>query len=152
MSDEPLTNAAVEWMRETYERMNELAELPSIASADSFTDDFVVSDRRRGVNFGEGDASYYVRMFEGFWEAGGRPHFSIVEVIAVRGDWSAAYRERIVYGGSDMYLEQITVVDHDPAADSWRRFVLFDPDDRDAAIAELDRMHAENDTEPNTPA
>ena len=152
MSDEPLTNAAVERMQDSYDRMNELAERPPIAPADHFTDDFDFSDRRKGVNFGEGDAFYFGRLLQGFWEVGGRPRFSIVEVIAVRGDWSAAYLERIVYGGRDMHTELITVVDRDPVGDRLRRIVFFDPDVVDAAIAELDRMHAEIDDENNTPA
>ena len=151
MSDEPLTNAAVERVRDAYDVMNGLSEPPSI-TPDSYTDDFVYVDRRKGVNFGEGDASHFVRVLQLFWEVGGQPHFSIVEVIAVRGEWSAAVLERVVYGGRDMYLEFITVVDLDPVGDRWRRLVDFDLDDREAAIAELDRLHAEIADEPNTPS
>ena len=150
MSDGPLTNALIEVMRDSYDVLNELVEPPSRTPADSFTDDFAYSDRRKGINFGEGDASHMARIFQGYWEVGGQPHFSIVEVIAVRGNWSAAYRQRIVYGGSDMFIELIRVVDREPAGDRWRRMVIFDPDDVDAAIAELDRMHAEIADEPNT--
>ena len=152
MSDEPLTNAAVERMQDSYDRMNELAEPPPIALADHFTDDFDFSDRRKGVNFGEGDASYFVGILQGFWEAGGQPHFSIVEVIAVRGEWSAAYVLRTVYGGRDMYSEAINVADCDPDGGRMRRLVLFDLDDRDAAIAELDRMHTEVGDVTDTPS
>ena len=152
MSDEPLTNAAVERIRDWYDVLNELVEPPSLTPADSVTDDFAYSDRRKGVNFGEGDASHMARMFRGYWEVGGHPHFSIVEVIAVRGEWSAAYRQRIVYGGSDMFIELIRVVDRDPVGDRLRRMVLFDMDDVDAAIAELDRMHAETDGRSEEPS
>ena len=62
MSDEPLTNALIERLRDSNDGVNELSQPPSIALAD----DFVISDRRTGVNFGEGDASHFVRMFEGF--------------------------------------------------------------------------------------
>ena len=150
MSDEPLTNAAVERMRQSFDRMNELAEPPVLA--DSFTDDFVFLDRRTGVNFGEGNASYYARVSEQYWEVGGQPHWSIPEVIAVRGEWSAAYRVRVVYGVSDMFIDDINVVRFEPVGGRFRRTVLFDPDDRDAAIAELDRMHADIDDEPDTPS
>ena len=152
MSDEPLTNAAVERMRGAYDVVSELAEPPSMALADSLRDDLVYFDRRKGVNFGEGDASYFVGILQGFWEAGGQPHFSIVEVIAVRGEWSAAYVLRTVYGGRDMYSEAINVVEWDPDGGRMRRLVLFDLDDRCAAIAELDRMHAEISDEPDTPS
>ena len=149
MSDEPLTSAAVERVRDAYDVMNGLSEPPSITPG-SYTDDFVYVDRRKGVNFGEGDASHFVRVLQLFWEVGGQPHFSIVEVIAVRGEWSAAVLERVVYGGRDMYLEFITVVDLDPVGDRWRRLVDFDLDDREAAIAELDGLHAEIADDPDT--
>jgi hypothetical protein len=153
MSDEPLMNAAVERLRQSFDFMNELAEPPSFAPADFFTDDFVLADRRRGgVNFGELNASDWVRVLDGFWEAGGQPRFSVVEVIAVRGEWSAAYRVRVVYGVSDMFIDDINVVRFEPVGGRFRRTVLFDPDDRDAAIAELDRMHADIDDEPDTPS
>ena len=120
--------------------------------ADSFTDDFVFLDRRTGVNFGEGNASYYARVSEQYWEVGGQPHWSIPEVIAVRGEWSAAVQQRILSADNDMFVEFINVVDRDPVGDRWRRLVLFDADDRDTAIAELDRMHADIDDKPHTPS
>jgi hypothetical protein len=145
MPDERLTNDAAERIRDIYGVWNEFSEPPSVAPADHFTDDFVFSDRRKGgVNFGELDASDYVRTFEQFWNVGGQPHFSMVEVIAVRGEWSTAHLERIVYGDSDMYTEFIIVVDRDPVRGRLRRIVHFDPEDVDAAIAELDRIHTEN--------
>ena len=51
-----------------------------------------------------------------------------------------------------MFIELIDVVDCDPVGGRLRRVVLFDPDDREAAIAELDRMYAEIAGEPDTPA
>ena len=149
MSDEPLTNAVTERMRRAYDFSNERSEAPSIA----FTDDFIFFDRRKGgANLGEGDASYFRRTFEQFWMVGGRPHFSMVEVIAARGEWCAACVEKVVFGDSGMYLEHINVMAGHPLRESWRRFAFFDPDDVDAAIAELDRMYAEVDTEPETPS
>ena len=92
MSGEPLANAAVDRMRRGYDFANERSESPPIA----FTDDFVSFDRRKGgVNLGEGDASYFLRTWEPLWMVGGQPHFSMVEVIAVRGEWCAACVEKI---------------------------------------------------------
>ncbi len=69
------------------------------------------------------------------------------------GERCAAYVEKIEFGGvGGMYLEHILVADLDPVLEQPRRYVSFDLDDRDAAIAELDRMPAEIADERNTPS
>lgn len=152
MSDEPLTNAAVENFRSSQRIVNELAELPS-GLEHFFADDFVLDDRRKGgLNFGRLDRSSYVRSLEEMWKVGGRPRFSMVEVVGVRGEGCAAYVEKIEFGDSGMYIEHILVVEFDTVLEQSRRWVQFDLDDRDAAIAVLDEWHAEIADEPATPS
>ena len=60
----------------------------------------------------------------------------------MRGEWSAAVVELTDFG-DDTTMEFITSFQLDADSRLVRRHVNFDLDDRDAAIAELDRMHAE---------
>jgi hypothetical protein len=147
MGDEPLTNAVIERVRASQRLMNVIPELPAeLRPEDIFADGYVFDDRRTGgVNYGQLDATAQFRGLEQFWLLGSQPHFSIVEVIAVRGERCAAYVEKVAYVEADMFMETIMVMKLDPALERSQRWVVFDPDDRDAAIAELDRMHAEID-------
>lgn len=147
MSGEPLTNVVIERVRTSHSVMNRISELPAgLRPEDLFAEDFVFDDRRAGgVNYGELDATSQFRGIEEFWMLGSQPHFSIVEVIAVRGERCAAYIEQVAWVEADMFMEAIMVMKFDPALDRWQRWVVFDPDDRDAAIAEVDRLHVEID-------
>ncbi len=124
-------------------------ELPAeLRPEDIFADGYVFDDRRTGgVNYGQLDATAQFRGLEQFWLLGSQPHFSIVEVIAVRGERCAAYIEKVAYVEADMFMETIMVMKSDPALER-SQTVVFDVDDRDAAIAELDRMHAEINNSP----
>ena len=142
MSDEPLTNAAVEWLRQLYETAN-LKETP--ATSFPMTDDFQYTDRRtgRGFSYGSLDASAWQRLVTETWRVGsGRPTFSVTEVIAVRGQWSAAVAELHDFG-EDMTTQQIQCFQVDPDSKLMRRSFDFDLDARDDAIALLDEWHAE---------
>ena len=151
MSDEPLTNAAVENFRSSHDIVNELSELPS-GLEHYFADNFVLDDRRKGgLNFGQLDRSSYVRSLEEIWKVGGRPLFSMVEVVGVRGERCAAYVEKIEFGESGMYIEHILVVEFDTVLEQSRRWVQFDLDDRDAAIAVLDNGTPRSTTSPTHP-
>ena len=59
----------------------------------------------------------------------------------MRGEWSAAVVE-VTDFGDDTSMEFITCFQLDPETRLVRRHVNFDADRREAAIAELDRMHA----------
>ena len=141
MSDEPLTNAAVERIRAGIASAN-------VTERDEFTvgaltDDFVFEDRRSGFNWGVVDASAYAEVGKSVFDVGaGRPIWSIPEVIAVRGQRTAATTLVIEYG-NDTCTDMIACVRFDPHLQRLQRRVLFDIDARDAAIAEVDRMHAE---------
>jgi len=142
MSDEPLTNAAVEFMRATILDMNLMERDEYFAP---LTDDFVLDDRRSGFNNGLIDAATYPELIRSTWDVGsGRPNWSILEVIAVRGRRIAAMMVVIGYG-NDMHTDAIICVRLDPQVRRLQRVVTFDIDARDAAIAEVDRMLAEID-------
>ncbi len=72
MSDEPLTNAAVEYFRTAHDILNGVTELPSGWHMELFfAEDFVYDDRRKGgYNFGQLDRSSYVRSLEEMWKVG----------------------------------------------------------------------------------
>ena len=141
MSDEPLTNAAVECIRAgiAFANVMERDEF----TGGGLTDDFVFEDRRSGFNYGRHDATTYREVSKTVFDVGsGRPIWSIPEVIAVRGQRTAATILVIEYG-NDTYTDMIACVRFDPYVQRLQRRVLFDIDARDAAIAEVDRMHAE---------
>jgi len=140
--DEPMTNAAVEWMRRMYEHAELLTEPPTRAPV---TEDFLYTDRRTGggVNYGSLDASGWRQLVTETWRVGsGRPSLAVVEVVATRGQWSAAVVESTDLG-DDMAMEYITCFQLDSTTRLMRRSFNFNVDDREAAVAELDRMHAE---------
>ena len=67
---------------------------------------------------------------------------SISDVIAVRGQRSAAFIIRVDYG-DHTYSENLSCFQLDPTLKLMHRFVAFDNDAVDTAIAELDRLHAD---------
>ena len=71
-----------------------------------------------------------------------RPTWTIPEVIAVRGQRIAAMT-MVNDFGNDMDSNMIVYVRLDPQLKLRQLVVVFDIDARDAAIAEVDRMHAE---------
>lgn len=72
-------------------------------------------------------------------------------MIAVRDQRIAATVLVIDYGDG-MFTDMIACLRFDAQLRRLQRRVLFDLDDRDGAIAELDRMHAEIDDEPDPPS
>jgi hypothetical protein len=140
MSDEPLTNAAVEWLRAMFDATTERPRDP----VHYLSDDFFFEDRQTGpVNYGRVDAAGWLDFVVTAWDAGGRQvRWSITKVIAVRGQRSAAMVLRLDYGNGT-YSDSIQCFQMDPTLHRMHRFVGFDLEAVDAAIAELDRMHAE---------
>ena len=106
VSDGSLTNAAVEWMRRVYEQANVIEPPPTSAPV---TEDFRYIDRRTGgSNYGSLDASGWQKLVTETWRVGsGRPTFAVVDVVAVRGEWSAAVVELTDFG-DDTSMEFIT--------------------------------------------
>jgi hypothetical protein len=145
MSDEPLTNAAVEGIRGAYALL-QAADGPPTDSEEWLSADFTYVGRNRvGVNFGVMTSSDWRGFMASFWEiAPGRLEWSDPVAIAVRGQRCAAITASIGYG-NDTFTDFIHCLRLDPALQRLQRIVSFDVDDVDAAIAELDRLHAEID-------
>lgn len=148
MSDEPLTNAAVEFLGELFART---VEQPS--GHVQVTDDFFYEDRQSGgVNFGRIDAAGFREFVSTAWDVGtGRPRWTVQRVIAIRGQLSAAMNVSLDYG-DDMFVDNILLFQLDANHELMHRLMVFDLDDVDAAVAELDRMHAELGGQAETPS
>ena len=146
MSDEPVTNAAVEFIRLGHAVMSAAGSPPTGEMSESVSSDFVDNARNRlGVDFGPSD---WPEFLGSIWHvSAGRPKFSELQVLAVRGQRCAVITARIDYA-EDAFSEYLHCIVLDPDLQRLQRIVSFDsdrPDDRDAAIAELDRLHAEID-------
>ena len=101
--------------------------------------------RTGGVNFGRLDRAGFTEFYNLSWELGAaKPRRSLVDVVAVGGQRSAAVIEKID-DGKDMVVEHIVVLQLDSTLRRHRRSVLFDVEAVEDAIAELDRLHAEID-------
>jgi hypothetical protein len=111
------------------------------------TDDYTYEDRRRhGVSFPAADAASYPDLVVSAWQIGsGRPRFEVLEILAVRGDRFVAGLVRIDYGDG-MLFESIHILALDPTLTLMQREVDFDPEDIDAAIEELDRLHRQTES------
>lgn len=143
MSDGSPTNAALEWMRTAYDFVSQLDAKPEGDAP--LTVDFEYEDRRtrRGVNFGRLKASDMDAYSASGWGlAEGRLQQSVAEVVALRGQRCAAFVEVVDYG-NDNVVEAITCCRLDADLRRIERLVILDVDERDAALAVLDRMHAE---------
>jgi len=146
MSDEALTNAAVERMIANYSALSstqDAAQFRRELMAEDLwsTEDFQFVDRRHVVNFGTTDAAGLIEAIATFWDVA-NPTFEVVEVVGSRGQRLAAGLVRVRFP-NDTVNEWILVLELDRTLQLMRRLVQFSVDDRDAAIAELDRMHAE---------
>jgi hypothetical protein len=138
-------NAASEWLRNAVSVLNE-SESPPHGMRSSLTDDFTYEDRRSGPSFPNLDATTFPRFVATTYETGaGRPRTSLPDVLGVRGERFAAVVYHIDYGNG-MVRESITVIGLDATLRLAHRFIDFDVDDIDAAIAALDRLHSQSDT------
>jgi hypothetical protein len=141
MSDEALSNATVDWLREAHEVMNAQEKPPLHAQ----TADFIAEDRRTrsgGVNFGHLDGAGFAEAYNLSWRIGDAvPRFSIAKVVGVRDQHLAAVVERIDFEAD--VVEYLVVLQLDRQLRRHRRSVVFDLGDESAATAELDRLYAE---------
>jgi len=106
------------------------------------TDDFVYDDRRRGgFSYGTIDAEHYPDFLRTLWDiGGGQVSVSITEVVAIRGDRLCLTQNLIEYSNGST-VEILGILQLGPDLTRSQRIVDFDPEDRAAACAELDRMH-----------
>lgn len=144
MAEEPLTNAAVELERAFMEAGNALDGAPRGDGPSTVTHDFVYDDRRTGAaSVGRiTGRSAWAQYLSTAWAVSERPKWSIREVLAVRGERCAAAVFRVDYG-DDVYIEFINCIRMDINSRYMERYVSFDLDASDEAMAELDRLDAQ---------
>ena len=134
-------NAASDKFTADFARMGDRRWVESEMLA-SFADDFVRDDRRRLLSFEATTAQDLVDVALAWFEVdAGRPSFEPVAVLAVRGDRLALVRWRVVFGNG-FVSEMLGVQQFDELIERHERLVVFDVDDVDSALAELDRLHA----------
>ena len=141
VADEPLINAAARMLRAAATHLSGLDGPPAHATVTS--DDITFDDRRSGgANFGLIESSNWLEFVTSIWSVGtGHPHFTVPDVVAVRGQRCAAVIWAYDYG--DGWADaQILCIRLNPGR-LIDRAVAFAVDDVVAAIAELDRWHAE---------
>lgn len=108
------------------------------------TEDFVRYDRRRMTAQPPADRRGWLDAMITFEElAGGQwPNFDLTETVAVRGRRLAITRWTMSLGQSGE-VEFIVVTRTDDAVNKMELIYFFDPEDLDAALEVLDRLHVE---------
>lgn len=135
MSAEP-RNAATERLAYHVEVLHRQAALPR----ELYTDDFVFEDHRRLVGLPTADAEAFARSRKVNLElgaVGGRTE----RILGVAGESCCCIVHVTTFEGGQV-SEMIQVLQYDQQVERLRRLVLFDPDDQDAALAEMERLHA----------
>ena len=109
----------------------------------TLADDFVREDRRRLIDFATATGEELVAYALSWFDVGdGQPKFSTIGTVAVRGERLALVHWRVGYEDG-MGTELLAVGQYDERVQITQRVIAFDLEDINAAIVELDRMHAE---------
>ena len=150
--DESPRNQASDRAREAFQLLGDRQFMRAVREDPTgfLSSDVVREDRRRivGAPTTRTAAELVDQLETWFGLSDTPPVFSVSEVVAVRGELCALARCRVTFG--DKSTEFLNVIRND-ALGQTEKSVLFDPDDVDAAIAELHRIHAESDeSDPST--
>lgn len=109
---------------------------------EDFAHDYVREDRRAMISISSSGARETIENLLLWFEMGdGNPMFTI-EIVDVRGDRLVLARFSVGYRGG-LSTEVLSVTQFDETVEKEQKAVRFDPDDLDAALAELDKLHAE---------
>ena len=104
-------------------------------------DHFRLDDRRRLVALPDEGPNGFVDGVQAFFELGlGQPSFSVVRIVATRGDRLALGHNRIEFPSGDA-VDVLSLVQLTTDLTQMEVEVTFDVDDEAAAVTELDRMH-----------
>lgn len=104
--------------------------------------DFVRIDHRRVIAQPPTGAEAWVAgLFDLEKVAGSWPFYEIIEIVAMRGNRTCASRWVVHLG--DFEVEYLVVNACDLGGERFAAIHFFDPEDLDAAMVELDRLHAE---------
>ena len=115
------------------------------------TSDFVRYDHRRVTPQPPvGPKEWVAGLFELEKLTGDWPIYELVEVLAVRGDRASA-THWVLQFGEFAEMEFIAVESCDQQRERLVELHFFDPEDVDAAVAQLDRMHAETEGRDSSP-
>ena len=112
------------------------------------TEDFIRYDRRRMTAQPPADRQGWLDAMLTFEElSGGQwPTFELTDTLAVRGHRLVANRWTMGLGEAGQ-VEFVVVTRADEAVDKMEITYFFDPEDMNDALAELDRLHAELESE-----
>ena len=144
MIDQEPRNAASELIRLTFERFQDRDfwehEIRNILAPN-----FVRRDRRKLIGMPDANADEWIAaQFEYERVAGRFGSWHDIEIVAVRGDRYVA--ARVLNRLGDLGENELVFVEQlDADLERVELISLFDPDDIDEAIAELDRLHTEID-------
>jgi hypothetical protein len=143
VSDEP-SNAASRFLHTVGAALTEGIPTEEAVRA-GLTDDFAYQDRRRGMRWPEADAESYPAHLRTIWQTGadGQPRFE-AETLAVLGERFAAMKIQTDYGNG-MVTESLHVFGLDATLRKLQLDLDFDLDDRDGAIAEMERLQSQAD-------
>ncbi len=120
-----------------------IGALPVEAMWDAVADDFRRDDRRRLVGLPDDGAKGFVDGIQALFDVGsGTPSFSVVRIVATRGERLALAHNKIEYPDG-VAIELLSLVRLTADLDRMDREVDFDVDDLEAALAELDRLDDE---------
>jgi hypothetical protein len=136
-------NAASESFQQMMDVMNEWADAIPADVVWPFVEDFVLDDRRRLVGTGPLNRDELRRSAELNWELGGGA-IQRVEVFAVRSERGAAC-ERFTNYANRTSAACIDVYYFNERVSRVQRWTIFDHDQKQDALVELDRLHAELD-------
>lgn len=109
---------------------------------ENYSTDFIREDQRKLVGIELSGARDMLKNSLLWFELGDGKPILTVEVVAVRGDRLVLARFRVGYR-EGFETGVLSVTQFDEAVEKQQKMVRFDLDDLDAALAELDRLHAE---------
>ena len=111
-----------------------------------FAEGFLREDRRHFITVPTVGVEGLLESFRAYWDLGvGAPTFVVAEVHAVRGERLVLFRGRAEFAEGQATESLVLVMFSSEMKVA--RTVLFDLDDLDSALAELERMHAEIETD-----
>lgn len=141
MGDEP-RNAASEFTRRWAAWLSD-RDFVAREITTLITPDFVRYDRRRLVAVPPAGATAWVdELFEIAEPTEQWPTYELIEIVAVRGDRACASRWVIRFGDrAEAHVVMVSIFEE--KLQRLQRHYIFDPEDIEVAIEELDRLHVE---------
>lgn len=138
-------NAASELIRVVYPTFGRLADAEPADLEEArqlFAKGFSREDRRRIIAVPTEGADGLLESFRAYWDLDqGAPTFVVPKIVAVRGDRLVLFVGRAEFATGQATESLVVVVFSSEMKVA--RSVLFDVEDLDGAVQELERLHAE---------